>query len=183
MGQRPGNSEADPLAGSRKESHLSRQSEIGIIHFFHRFIGLQGGAANLALSRVDEPLIGIANTVAQADFWSPAHPKQETYVEELSGRSVRFLRVKNQVPLESHHLTNHFSQLANGDILAAADVDNLRRVVALQKKQTGICQIIDMEKFSSGSPGAPDHQLVLATLFGLMCFADQSGEDVRAVEL
>ena len=54
-----------------------------------------------------------------------------------------------------HDLAHHLGELANRQVLARADVDVLRRVVVLHRKQTGVGEIVDVKKLATRCSRCP----------------------------
>ena len=113
----------------------------------------------------------------------PSQSEQLVSYREACGCSIGLRRVKDQIALESQHLAHRFSQLADGHIFAASDVDDFRGIVAIQEKQAGISKVIDVEKFAPGGSCAPHYKGILAALHGLMHLANQRGKNVGAVKI
>src|SRR6185503_1949395 len=84
---------------------------------------------------LQEPAVGVSDALAERHRVSPTQRAQTPDVEQLARRAVRLRRVEYQVGIGMDDLAHHFSELPNGEVLAGADVDVLRRVVVVHQKQ------------------------------------------------
>ncbi len=116
---------------------------------------------------LQEPFVGPRDPFAQSDGVVPAQAVQFGDIEEFARRPVGFGRVPGQVALESDDVTDQFRQFADGDVFAAADIDDFGAVIFLEQEEAGGGQIVDMEKFPARLSRAPDQHLARSFLFWL----------------
>ena len=90
-------------------------------------------------------------------------------------RAVGLPGIEDEFSFESGGAANCPGQLADAYAGAGAAIDRLAAVVAIHQKHHGIGQIIGIEKFPQGGPGAPDDNLCLAGDLGRMEFAEKGG--------
>ena len=76
------------------------------------------------------PLIGAGDAVFQSDARLPSERVQPRNIQQLARRPVRLGGVEHQSPSKPVTRCDHLGQLADGDILSGADVDDLRVVVS-----------------------------------------------------
>ena len=75
------------------------------------------------------------------------------------------------------------SELGDRHVLAPADVDDLRRVVALHQEAHGVGQVVDMEELAARRAGAPDGDLWRACCLRLVELAQQRRQHVRRLQV
>ncbi len=126
----------------------------------------------------EEPLVGPCDPFAQPDGMAPAQLVQFGDVEEFPRCPVWFGRVPGQIAPESNDLANQFRQFADGDVFAAAHIDDLSAVIFLEQEDAGRGQIVDMEKFPPRFSRTPDDQLAGAILLCLVRFAQERRQNM-----
>jgi hypothetical protein len=123
----------------------------------------------------------------------PAERVQETDVQQLLRCAVGFGGVEDEGAVEVEDAGYGLSQLADGDVLAGADVDQRRRVFVEQRAEAGVVEVhqetaglgevVGVEELSARGSGSPDDHLLRARGLGLRRLADQRGQNVRAGEV
>ncbi len=89
-----------------------------------------------SLRRVREiPVVGRADAVRERRLRVPAERAQLADVEQLARRAVGLAAVEDERAAEADDLGDQLRELGDRDVLAAADVDDLGRVVALHEEQ------------------------------------------------
>src|SRR5258705_1577528 len=79
-----------------------------------------------------EPFICPSNPFPQRDRRLPAESAKLGHVQKSSRRAIRLCRVPGEFTIEPDHVTDQFRQLANQNVLAATEVDDLWRVIFLE---------------------------------------------------
>src|SRR5690606_12979517 len=102
--------------------------------------------------RLQKPLVGLCDPLAQGDPRLPAELLKAGHIQQLSRSAIRLAGVELQAPLKAHHLADEFRQLPDRNVLATADVYDLGLVVVLQEKAAGICQIAYVQELRRGVP-------------------------------
>ena len=98
---------------------------------------------------------------------------QARHIQQLARRAVGLARIEHDLARETHHALHQRRQLGDGHILTHAHIDDAFVLVALHQKQTGIGQIVHMQKLAPRRARAPHHHLRRAARPGLVELADQ----------
>jgi len=85
--------------------------------------------------------------------------------------------------LETYGSAHQLSQLSDADVLPATDIDWKRASVALEKRHTGVGEVVDVQKLSPGGACSPDHHLGRTTDLRVMRLADEGRQDMRRLEI
>src|SRR6266403_3356676 len=76
-----------------------------------------------------EPAVGVLYAGPQGYFRAPTEFVEAGDIEQLARRSIRLGRVEDQAPPVARHRHNELSEFADGDVFAAADVDDILGIV------------------------------------------------------
>lgn len=131
----------------------------------------------------DEPAVGVGDALAEGDFRGPAERFDFGDVEEFAGGAVGFGAVELEGAFEAEDFADGFGEFADGDVFAAADVDQVGLIVAVEEEEAGVGEVVGVEEFSAGVAAAPDGDAFGAGLFGFVDFADEGGENVGVAEV
>src|SRR5579862_2446942 len=129
------------------------------------------------------PAIGLFNPLAQGNPRRPAERLDLVHREQFSRSAVRLGRIEGQLSFVADYLAEQFRQLADRHVFAAADVDDLGRIVSLQQEPARGGQVFDMQEFAARGAGAPYDDFREARLFRFVDFPQEGGEDVRLLEV
>src|SRR6266513_1243591 len=80
-----------------------------------------------------KPFVRSRNPIPQWNRWLPAEVAKPRDIQKLSRRAVRLRCVAGQITIETDHIADQLRQFANRNVLAAADIDDLWRVIFLQQ--------------------------------------------------
>src|SRR5436309_194662 len=87
-------------------------------------------SSDSAIGRVAKvPLVCGTNALRERDSWPPAERGHLAHVEQLARRAVGLGGVPKEFALETDDGGNHLRQFADGQVIAAPQVDELGRVV------------------------------------------------------
>ena len=121
--------------------------------------------------------------MAERDLGFPTEVEELGHVEELAGGAVGFGGVEGEGASVAEDVADGFGELADGDVVSAADIDNVGGVVVFEKEVAGVGEVINVEEFATRSAGAPDEDGGVVGLLGEVDLADEGGEDVGGVEV
>ena len=121
---------------------------------------------------------------SRADTRPPAERRDAAHVEQLLRRAVGLARVPLDRSGVADHALDQFGELADGQVVAGADVDHAVGQVGgrhvLQQEDDGLGQVVDVEELAARGAGAPEHD----RRHGLARRAVFAGQaDLRLVEL
>src|SRR5437879_12222908 len=80
-----------------------------------------------------EPFVRSRDPLSQWNCWLPAEVAKLRDIQKLSRRAIRLRRVPGEITMKTDHIANQLRQFANRNVLAAADIDDLWRVIFLQQ--------------------------------------------------
>src|SRR6266542_5128485 len=127
------------------------------------------------------PPVRPIDSLAEPDPGPPPQPRQLRDVEELARRSVRLRRVEHGFPFEADHVGHDLRELADGDVLTDADVDDLWALVLTHQEDAGIGEVVGVEELPSRGSRAPDLDAAPALPLGLVELPDEGGKDVAGL--
>ena len=87
----------------------------------------------------------------------------------LRGVPSGLASVPGQLAAKSDYVADQLCQLADRQISAGTDVDDLGAVVILEQEKTGRGKVVDMEKFAPRFARAPDDNLARAAEIFASC--------------
>ena len=93
----------------------------------------------------------------------------------LRGVPSGLVGVPGEFALESDHVADQLRQLADGDILAAPDINDLGAVIFFEEESAGRRQIVDVEKFAARLARSPDQQLTAPSSFAACALRRSAG--------
>ena len=132
---------------------------------------------------LEEPAIGRLDALAQPDAVAPAERVEARDVEELLRRAVGLGRVENEGRAGVDDVAHHLRELADGQVLAGADVHVLGRVVAAHEEEAGVGEVVHVQELAARGAGAPDRDLRPALGLRVVELPDEGGQHVRAREV
>ena len=132
----------------------------------------------MAFEGVLEIGVGVCETGWQWDLSFPAESVHFCHVEEFAGGAVGFGGVEGEFAGEADGGFDEFGEFADGDIMAAAEVDPVRGIGGLHEVEAAGGEVVDVEELASGRACAPNDDLFPALLFGFMEAAEEGGDDV-----
>ena len=131
--------------------------------------------------------ISNCQAIFQTNLGLPAQVAQAGNIHQLSGRAIRLGRVEFNAALIADDFAHCFSELADGDVFASADVDVRQHglgvgvvggFVQIHDVYAGGGHVVDVEEFAHGCAGAPDHDAFGVVDLGFVEAADQRRDDV-----
>jgi hypothetical protein len=85
------------------------------------------------------------------------------------------------VPVKPTTSANELRQLADGEVVAHADVDVVGLVVGVEQVQDGGGHVVDVEELAPGLSAPPEHHGLGAVDNGLVEAPDEGGQDTRGL--
>ena len=138
-------------------------------------------------------LPGLLDALFQPGSVPPTETVESGDVHELAGGAVGFGGVEDQIAGEAEDACDGLGELADGDVLACADVDEGRGVfgeedgvgvgVEVEQVHAGLGEVVGVQELAAGGAGAPDGDLGRPCLDGLGGFADERGQNVGVGEV
>ncbi len=128
-------------------------------------------------------VVGEADAGFEIYFRFPAEGEQSRNVEEFARGAVRLGGVPDNPAGIADDFLNQFGQLADGDVVAVADVDVLLVVVILEKKNARAGKVVCKQEFASRAARAPAGDGGSVGGLGLVKLADECWQDVRVCEV
>ena len=178
-----------PWAGRRMMGSRSKARKPAMYAIKHPLFIHQAGKKTRDLKRsaifpvFDEPLVALLDALAQRGLGFPAEGFEAADVEELAGGAVGFAGVELDLAFKTDDFSDEFGQLADAEIDARADVDEIGAVGLFEEVDAGIGEVVDVEELALGSAGAPEGDAGCVVDLGLVEFANQRGQDVAAGEV
>src|SRR5436309_1420716 len=102
---------------------------------------------------IQEIVISQPNTTIKVDLRLPAEGEQARAVHQLARRAVGLGGVPNDLTLKTEHALNNSSKVANRNITAVADVDELFLRIVAHEEYAGAREVIDIQKLTQGRTG------------------------------
>src|SRR5258708_27398881 len=134
-----------------------------------------------------------AQAFLQRDPRAPTEGVQLGGVQELLGCAIGLRAVVGDAGIAFDDALDDFGQLANGLVLAVADVEErgLLRVEGggdlplrqVHQEDAGVGRVVAVDELTTRLAGAPQHHGFLAAYLRLVEFADQRGQDVAGLEI
>src|SRR6266702_5918188 len=94
-------------------------------------------------------------TIVKRRRRTPAKLVETADVEQLARRAVGTRGVETDFAAVTDDLGDHAGELGDGDVLAGADIDQLRLRIGLHQMHAGIRHVVDIEELAPRRPGAP----------------------------
>lgn len=116
-------------------------------------------------------------------MWFPTEGEQAGAIHQFARGAVRFGVIPEDRAFKSDHALDHFGQLANGNIAAEANVDELFIRIILHQEDAGAGHIVRVKKLAKGRAGAPTSDGWRAGDFRLMKLADKRRQNVGVLEI
>lgn len=107
------------------------------------------GLPGVALS---VPGVGLGDAFAKGNSRPPPQGVEAGDVQQLPWRDVRLGGIESQLPGEADHIANELGQLANGDVLAHADVDD-GGFILRSPAVVGVCAPTEGRGYADGYRG------------------------------
>src|SRR6266540_702660 len=121
------------------------------------------------------PPVRPIDSLAEPDPGLPPQPRELRDVEELAGSPIGLRGVEHGPPFEANHVRHDLRELADGDVLPDADVDDLRALVLAHQEDAGVREIVSVQEPPPRGSSAPDLDAAAALLLGLVELPDQGG--------
>ena len=118
------------------------------------------------LGVLDEPVIGLGETVAQAGAGTPAERRHTAHIHQLARGAVGPGRVEGERAAKPDHIADGLREFADRHVATDADVHRFRRRVALHQEHQRIGEIVDEQEFAPRRAAAPHVQRRLARVLG-----------------
>lgn len=95
------------------------------------------------------------DSVGQVNSVVPAHGVDARDLEQFLGHSIGLRVVPLDSPRVAAELRNHLGEVADADITARSNVDDIRTLIIPYQEEQGIHQVIDMEQLAASVARAP----------------------------
>lgn len=128
-------------------------------------------------------MVGAANAVAKIDLRFPALLTEEGAIHEFTWGAVWFGSVENEFAFEANNFADGFGELADGDVVSVADIDQVGRVGFFQKESAGAGEVVIMQKLAARCTAAPDADGSIAAFISFVDFSHESGEDMGSLQV
>src|SRR5262249_25742201 len=101
------------------------------------------------------PFVGLAKPVLQRGLGRPAHAPQPLDVDHLARRAVGLGTVQPDRAGEPHDPADERRQVADGDLLAGAEIDDRLVRVVLHQEDHAVGRVVHMQELAERVAAAP----------------------------